>query len=195
MDWFRHPGVGDADEMQAIASHSGRLLNSVGQAQLLAAQTLLSKAARSVSAGDAARAERLIERAARIPYEDRERHSPGLAASVSLVHDLITDEFEASDTDDLAWLDPVLSVHPHLDATGQAVVASVVHGFVLQSGYYTVGPRESRRIRQLFGYAPLNVELGDGPDISMVQMRQTIRSLVHAAAALGDAYASQYASR
>ena len=99
---------------------------------------MLTKAARSLSAGDAERAERLIDRAAQMPYDPREEGSPGIRGATMLVYRILTDQFEASEPGDMTWLDVVLAVHPHLDPTGGADVASVVHGFVLQEAFFDV---------------------------------------------------------
>ena len=55
-----------------LQRRSGRLLNEVSHAQITGAENLLTKAARSLSGGDAERAERLIDRAAQMPYDPRE---------------------------------------------------------------------------------------------------------------------------
>ena len=88
----------------------------------------------------------------------------------------------------MTWLDVILTVHPHLDPTGQAEVASVVHGFVLQGAFFTVTPAEARRIHQHFGDAPLEPDRGDEPDATGEQRRAIIRSLVMATSALAGAY-------
>ena len=74
--------------------------------------------------------------------------------------------------------------------TGRADVASVVHGFVLQPALFTVSPAEERRIRQAFGDAPLEPELGDSPNSTVPQRQDIIKSLVVAAVALGRAYSA-----
>jgi hypothetical protein len=61
-----------------------------------------------------------------------------------LVYRPIVDQFEASAPDDTTWLDVILAVHRHLDPTGRAEAASVVHGFVLHGAYFTVTPAEAR---------------------------------------------------
>jgi len=86
------------------------------------------------------------------------------------------------------WLDVVLQVHPGLDALGQAEVASLVHGFVLQGAIVTLTATEKRRIRQAFGDAPLEADLGDDPHATVEQRTDTIRSLTLAAAALSEVY-------
>ncbi|MGB7981414.1 MAG: hypothetical protein WCF36_11555 [Candidatus Nanopelagicales bacterium] len=173
-----------------LQRRSGRLLNEVSHAQITGAENLLKKAARSLSGGDAERAERLIDRAAQMPYDPREEGSPGIRGATMLVYSILTDHFEASEPGDMTWLDVVLAVHPHLDPTGRADIASVVHGFVLQEAFFDVTPAEARRIRGAFGDAPLNADLGDGPQATVERRRAIIRSLTTAAAALADAYAA-----
>lgn len=182
------PGHGLRAELREMARQSGRMLNARFSAQIAGAENLLTKAIRALGAGDADRAEALIQRAARMPYDEREQDSPGVRAASVLVYSLISDRFEASEADDLAWLDVVLQVHPGLDPLGQAEVASLVHGFVLQGAIFAVTATETRRIRQAFGDAPLEADLGDGPDATVEQRADIIRSLTRAAAALSEAY-------
>jgi hypothetical protein len=80
-------------------------------------------------------------------------------------------------------------VHARLEGPGKAELASVVHGFVLQEVFYSVTPAEKRRIRQAFADAPLEADLGDGPDLTVERRRAIIGSLVAAAAALQEGYA------
>ncbi len=171
-----------------MARQSGRMLNARFSAQITGAENLLTKAIRALGAGDGDRAEALIQRAARMPYDEREQDSPGVRAASVLVYSLISDRFEDSEPDDLAWLDVVVAVHPGLGPLGQAEVASLVHGFVLQTAVFTVTATEKRRIRQAFGDAPLEADLGDGPDATVEQRADIIRSLTLAAAALNEAY-------
>ena len=166
------------------------MLNALGHAQITGAGNLLKGAIRALTTGDAQRAEQLILRAAQMPYDDREEGSPGVRAASMLVYRLITDQLEASEEDDMTWLDVVLAMHPGLDPTGRADVASVVHGFVLQPALFAVSPAEKRRIHQAFSGAPLEAELGDSPNSTVEQRQDIIKSLVVAAVALGEAYAA-----
>jgi hypothetical protein len=185
------PGHGMRAEFGAMARQSGRMLNERFNAQITGAENLLTKAIRALASGDAERAEALIQRAAQMPYDERERDSAGVRAASVLVYGLIDEQLEASDHDDTAWLDVVLEVHPGLDPLGQAEVASLVHGFVLQGAIFSLTATEKRRIRRAFGDAPLEAELGDGPNATVEQRRAIIRSLTMAAAALQDAYATK----
>lgn len=182
--------LAEEGEFGELRRRSGRLLNEISSAQFRAAENLLTKAARSLSDGDPARADRLIDRVAQLPYDDRDGGSPGVDGASMLVYRIISDQFEASEPDYPAWLDVVLAVHPHIDPTAQADVASAVHGFVLQEAIYSVTPAEARRIRRHFGDAPLEADLGDRPDATVEERRAIIRSLTTAAASLAAAYAA-----
>jgi hypothetical protein len=185
--WF-DPDPGQRNEFGELARQSGRLLNELSHAQIAGAQNLLTKALRALASGDAKRAEQLIERAAQASYDTREAGSPGVRAATVLLYSLISDQFEASEADDMTWLDVAIDVHPRLDPTGRAQVASVVHGFVLQEAFFDVSAVEKRRIQQTFSDAPLEPELGDGPSSTLEQRQDIIRSLILATMALGEAY-------
>ena len=66
----------------------------------------------------------------------------------------------------------------------------MVHGFVLQGAFFDVSTVEKRRIREAFGDAPLEAELGDRPNSTLEQRQDIIRSLIMAAMALSTAYAA-----
>ena len=189
------PAYGMRAEFGELARQSGRMLNARHHAQITGAENLLTKATRALGSGDAERAEQLMQRAAQMPYDEREEESPGVGAASMLVYHLVSEQLEASEYDDTTWLDVVLEVHPGLDALGRAQVASLVHGFVLQEAFFTVSAAEKRRIRQAFGDAPLEAELGDGPNSTVEQRRDIVRSLILAAVALGNAYATATETR
>lgn len=184
------PDPGQWNAFTEAARRSGRMLNAAGQAQIVGARNLLNKAIEHLASGDSQRAEQLMLRAARMPYDAREGGSPGVFAATMLVYDLISDYLEDSDFEDSSWLDVPIAVHDRLDATGRAEVASIVHGFVLQKTLFTTSPTEKRRIRQVFGDAPLDVDLGDVPNATVEQRQDIIRSLTQATMALEDAYAA-----
>jgi hypothetical protein len=183
------PAYGKRLEFGELARQSGRLLNERSHAQIAGAENLLAKAVTCGAAGDLDRAAQLVQRAAAMPYDPREEGSPGVLGAAMLVHNLVSDQFETSEHGDEAWLDVVIDVHARLEGPGKAELASVVHGFVLQEVFYSVTPAEKRRIRQAFADAPLQADLGDGPDLTVERRRAIIGSLVAAAAALHEGYA------
>lgn len=177
-------------EFRYLARQSGRALNERHSAQLTGAGNLLTKALAALASGDEQRADRLVQRAAQMPYDSREAESPGVGAVRLLLYSVIADEFDVSEHEDMTWLDVVLDVHPSLDSLGQTEVASVVHGFVLQDAIFDASPAEKRRIKRVFGDAPLDADVGDEPDATVEQRQQIIRSLTEATLALRDAYAA-----
>ena len=182
------PTADPSKESGAVARISGRMLNELSHAQITGVENLLTKPIRALASGDVQRADQLVQRVARMPYDEREEGSPGVQAASMLVYRTITDRLEASGIGDSTWLDVVLEVHPGLDVTGRATVASIVHGFVLQEPFFTVSPAEKRRIRRYFGDAPLEADLGDEPDSTVEQRHALLRLLLLAVKALGDAF-------
>jgi hypothetical protein len=185
------PAHGRRPEFGELARRSGRMLNELGLAQITGAENLLAKATASAASGNVERAEQLIQRAAAMPYDQREEGSPGIRGAEMLVFSLVTDQLEASDEEDPGWLDVAVEVYAHLDGPGKAELASVMHGFVLQGDIYNVTTAEGRRIRQVFGHAPLEADLGDGPALTVEERREIIRSLIAAAVALRGGYAAR----
>jgi hypothetical protein len=175
-------------EFGELARQSGRTLNEIGLAQIAGAENLLSKAVSSASAGNQDRAEHLMQRAAAMPYDPREEGSPRIAGAKMLIYTLVSDQFEASTQEDAAWLDVAIAVHADADGPGKAELASAVRGFVMQKELYSLSAVEERRIRERFGDAPLEAELGDGPDLTLEKRRDIISSLVATARALGEGY-------
>jgi len=184
------PAYGKRPEFGELARRSGRTLNERSQAQIMGAENLLTKAMASMSTGQADRAENLIRRAAELPYDPREEGSPGVRGAAMLIHTLVTDRYEASEYDDSGWLDVALHVHGQLDGPGKAELASIVHGFVLQDAFFSVSRAEKRRIQQAVSDAPLEADLGDGPELTLERRLDIVRSLVTAAVALREGYAA-----
>ena len=125
---------------------------------------------------------------AEMPYDEREASSPGVFAAGLMILRLLDDERDASDEEDQRWLDTALDVHERQDGLGKAKLASLLHGFVLQEAFYTLSEKEKRSIRQAVGNTPLEADLGDGPDVTVEQKQEIIRSLVQALRALFEAY-------
>lgn len=146
---------------------------------------LLDKALRRQGDGEDEPADRLIRRAAAMPWDTRMEGSPAVRGASQLLHELLSDWFEESDVDDLWWLEVATSAHDRLPrGPGRDEIASIVHGFVLQAGVYDTTKSEQRRIRAAFGDAPLEADLGDRPDQTPAGRESIIRSLLAAIRAL-----------
>jgi hypothetical protein len=148
------------------------------------AENLLAKAARSTAAGQLDRAEHFIRRAAQMPYDEREEGSAGIRGGSLLIYCLVNGRYEESAENDSRWLEVALDAHARLGGPGKAELASVIHGFVIQDLFFNLTTSERRRIQDAVGDAPLEADLGDGPELTVDQRCDIIRSLVAAAVAL-----------
>jgi hypothetical protein len=182
------PIFGRRPEVGALARESGQTLNDISNAQITGAENLLVKAMASLATGDTERAEKLIHRVASMPYDSREEESPGIRAALMLVYDLVSDELEDSEHGDTAWLDVALEVYGRVDGAGKSHLASTLNGFVLQPALFTLDRDEKRRIREVVGDAPMEADLGEGPDATVAHRSDVITSLVRTTMALESAY-------
>jgi hypothetical protein len=97
---------------------------------------------------------------------------------------LVNGRYEESAENDSRWLEVALDAHARLGGPGKAELASVIHGFVIQDLFFNLTTSERRRIQDAVGDAPLEADLGDGPEPTVDQRCDIIRSLVAAAVAL-----------
>lgn len=182
------PAYGKRPEFGELARDAGRVLNQRLFAQLDGAMNLLTKAASRLDSGETEQADRLIARAAAMPYDARDEGSPGVRSAAQIAYNLVSDQLEMSAEDDSGWLTVTIDVHAHLDGPGRVHLESVVHGFVLQDRLFTLSPAETRLIRKTFGHAPLEADLGDEPDTTAAERAVVIGSLIESARALRSAY-------
>lgn len=182
------PAYGKRAEFGELARASGRSLNERSAAQIAGAGNLLTKATGHLRAGSTDKADALITRAAAMPYDVREVGSPGLWAASILVYGLVNDHFEECAQDDASWLDVALEVHAESSGPGRAELASTIHGYVLQRDLFELTPDERRRIVAAVGDAPLEADHGDGPDLTVEERADIIRSILSAACALHEGY-------
>lgn len=99
-------GLGDVERA------SNRVLSSFSQACQQGADNLLANALRRLAAGDEAGAARLVERAARLPYDSYEDAAPAAVAAHMLLFTAVMVELESSDENDSTWLDAALALLP-----------------------------------------------------------------------------------
>lgn len=136
-----------------MARQLGRMQHSRHHAQITGAENLLTTAIRALNTGDSERAGQLMQRAAQMPYDEREDESPGVVAASMLVCRLISDQFESSESSDTTWLDVVLGVYSDLDSSGRARVSSVDHGLVLQEAFSLLARCRPAPVDRLHGRA------------------------------------------
>jgi len=183
------PAYGKRPEFAALIRESAPQAGDRSMARLTGAENLLAKAMVALAAGDGDRAEKLIRRTAEMAYDEHEEDWPGISGASLLVHDLVVDEFEASEFGDSRWLEVALDVHGRADGPARAELASTIHGFAAPDDP-DVSRAERRRIQQEVGNAPISADLGHDPELTLEQRLVIIRSLVAAAVALHEAYAA-----
>jgi hypothetical protein len=188
------PAFAKRDEFRELTRESGRMRNEAFRTQQTGAENLLTKAMVSLESGDTDRAEKLIGRVAAMPYDEREEESPGVAAALMLVYNLVAQEFEDAQMGDTRWLEAALEIHAAADGAGKSHLASTINGFVLQDGIYTLNRDAKRRIREVVGDAPLEADVGEGPATTAEHRREVIiTSLVRTALALDATYSARFA--
>lgn len=111
-------------------------------ASLTAADNLLTKAAAALDSGDPARAERMIDRAVALPFDEFEERIPALVAAGMMLFDLVTDILEGCEPGDSLWLDVALDVL-HAPGPGRPHLA---HVLAVIAHDYHVEPKEHRRL-------------------------------------------------
>ena len=79
---------------------SGRAGQEFSRPLHVAADNLLDKALRALDQGDRERAQRYVERAARIPFDDHEEVQPGLFSAHMTLFSSVTDALEDCDPRD-----------------------------------------------------------------------------------------------
>lgn len=167
--------------LDGLVVTSGQQLNAEYAAKLTGAQNLLQKAF-VAAATDLEKADRLIERAAAMPYDEREESFPGVQGAVQMLYEAITDDMEDADEDDHEWLGAALAAHEMTTGPGKAEVASILNGMVLQTAFFALPEVEKRRITKAVGSAPLHVEHLE-PDATVTARAEVIRSVLAALAA------------
>ena len=151
---------------------------------------LLTKAIARLDAGESEQADRLVARAAMLPYDPRELGSPGVRGAAQIVYDLVSDQFEVSADDDSRWLTAAVEVYSSVIGPARLNLESVMHSFLLQDDLFALSRVEQRLIRKTFGHAPMEAELGDGPEATPAERAVVIVSLLGSARALRTAYAA-----
>ena len=160
-----------------VTIKSAGILHGFSQAPYLGADNLLRKAARALDGDDAARAERLVERALQFPFDEHERVLPGWSATSMLVFSALTDVIEASPEDDYRWLDATLEVLAHCGSFARAelrhTLAAIAQDYVLN------GP-ERRRLRAALGGETVRFKDRTTPPSSLLEQRSAVLEVLAA---------------
>lgn len=141
------------------------------------AGNLLDKACAALDTGDDERAERLMARAAGLPYSYFEECWPGVAMASVALYTEVNEAYEDSDEEDSEWLLAAIDVLPSLEGPGHEAMSSVLYGFILEGA--VLEPREERLIRKQVGEQPLDVDHVDA-DATLEERVAVVRSLLTA---------------
>lgn len=142
-----------------VDSMSGLVLQPFSIAGQQSARNLLTKARRALDGGDLDRATRLVDRAARLPYDQHEQAPPvAIVASLELFSEVV-DALEVADPDDSRWLDAALAVLA--DSERESVRCELGQVLAAIEQDYTPNPSESAKIRLAVAGIPERPELRD----------------------------------
>lgn len=137
---------------------SGQTLAPFSRAGLSAADNLLAKADRAMSAGDLQRAGDLIDRAAALTYDRHEQTAPAAYAASMMLFNAVSDALEDSPEGDSRWLDAALEALSATDGWGQSEMRRTL--LVVRQDY-VIEPSEKRTIAGAAAEVPDRPELAD----------------------------------
>lgn len=141
------------------------------------ATNLLTKACTALDDGDAAKAERLINRAAAMPFNDYEERFPGVQMAVQLLYQEVTEAQEESYTDDATWLDVALDLLPTVDEAVRLELLSMLADMYRNPGLFEAEGTELARIRPLVKGAEIDPR-HVAPDASVEERAAVITSIL-----------------
>lgn len=130
---------------------SGTPEQEASWAQHVAAQNLLDKVAMALEGGDEARARRLAERAARLPFDEHEECWPGATVAAQSFFEEVSDMVEAWPGDDAGWIDVLAESLPTVDGWVQQELEHVIGVLSHDAGVLSVTEREAAALRRLVG--------------------------------------------
>jgi hypothetical protein len=159
-----------------VEAASGRALQSFSMAGQRAAENLLVKARAALDHHDTSRAEALVDRAARLPFDEHEGAAPAALAVHLDLFCAVTDAAEQADADDSRWLDAALHVLSNAAAPAACDLRDVL---VAIDQDYVLSPTERRRIRAAIASIPERAELPD-LDLTTPELREHVMSILEA---------------
>jgi hypothetical protein len=141
-------GTGSSSPLGAVRKASNHIAAGTSESLHRAAINLVDKAARAVADGDEPRAVRYVERAVRLPFDERDQIDPGWWWVHMLMFTTMGDVMEDSEADDPAWLDAAEGLLDSSDTFLRATVLETLAALLLD---HKLPPRESRRIKKIIG--------------------------------------------
>lgn len=144
------------------------------------ASNLLDKAVRSLAQGDRDRCISLVDRAARLPFDDHEQAAPAALAGHMLLFSAITDVLEHSGEDDSTWADAVAAVAATSPVEVQQELRHVLAAIVQD---YHLGKQEAKVLRATINRLPEGVELRNRGTMEPTELGAVVVQLVEATVA------------
>ncbi len=163
---------------------SGRTLSPFSQALWAGADNLLDKAAIALRQQDGERADRLVSRAASLPFDEHEESFPAALAVHLRLFSAVVEEMEESDVDDWGWLDAAVEVLRTGDEYARADLRDVL---VAVDHDYDLPAAERRRLRAAVAGVPEVPELRDQNDLTTDELAARVGSILRACLAYEDA--------
>lgn len=159
-----------------VESISGRTLQPFSRAGLQAAGNLLSKAGRALAEGDADRAMRYVDRAARLPFDHHEETAPVAFEGHMMLFSIVVDALEDCPPDDSRWLDAAVHTLQKADECATYDIRDVLMAI---AGDYEISSSERARIRTAVAQVPERAELRD-LDLSAGELSEHVMAILSA---------------
>jgi hypothetical protein len=159
-----------------VEAHSGRVLQPFSFAGRRAADNLLIKAKRALGDHDTDRARALVDRAARLPFDEHEKAAPVALAVHMQLFCVVADTIEESAQDDPRWLDAAVEV---LRGAEEAAAYDLRDVLVAIEHDYALSPPEHTTIRAAVASIPSRAELRD-LELTAAELGDHVMSILHA---------------
>lgn len=144
------------------------------------ARNLVTKAVDALERGDAAKADRLMARAAALPWDDHENAFPGVLAGQLLLYTEVDDAWEDCLVGDETWLDAALTVLDRVSGTGREALAATIRSIAVENVDDLLTSHEQHRIHAAVGRVPLEPLHIHEPDLPVASRVAMLRSIVMA---------------
>lgn len=127
-------------------------------AQQVAAQNLLDKVADALGVGDGARAQRLAEQAAALPFDDLEQTWPGVFMAGQTLFEDVSDVVEEWPQQDASWIEVLADALESAEGWARVELLHVVGVLRHDAALLEVTEMEAARLKRLTAGTELDLE-------------------------------------
>lgn len=159
-------------DVEFASRHVAASLSSAGYD---AATNLLAKASKALEMGDDERAEKFVDRAAGLPFDEHEEVVPAIWAAYTELFMLLADTAEESAQDDALWLDAALDVLESSDELGRSLLRQALSELAPST---ELTDAELRRLQAAILDVPAGTKVEDLRP-SARQTRTVVMSILH----------------